>query len=521
MINQEKNQEDSGLAKHVQRNTDSPAVRLMTLHSSKGLEFPIVLLPNVPTHKNNKVVDRLYHDPGNKNKRTADMTGWLSNAKLENNEKPGSEFLEEKLRLLYVGLTRAKYACYVPYSPKAYDGVTKKLSSVLAAFPAAEIKTPSYVPPVRNEAVADSRVFGGDPVFDWPVGSFSSFNSGFHLDPDAAADAAGVPPSDESGGDDERGEDELPDSGSETAGEKKAEGDPAALPGDEEQNAIFSFAGGKNAGTIWHEIFELMEFHPEGLSDGADFSPEDMMLLEKLPKRSLYTAIRKLKDDDKEVVKRDRAFARMLKGILCNPLTGNAETLFLKDISPQQCARELRFLYVLKSSVTLTKIKACLEKYHIPTGSWADNAKAEYFDLPLTGSLDLLCQSSSDKYYVIDWKTNQLTGKMTAFSADGVRQEVIAKMYSLQYLIYTVALWHFIRERLNIELTQENYSRHFGGIFYLFVRGMAAPLPEMTEKQKDICKNRGIFYTLPPYELIEEFKDLLDIRSQTTGTERN
>ena len=92
---------------------------------------------------------------------------------------------------------------------------------------------------------------------------------------------------------------------------------------------------------------------------------------------------------------------------------------------------------------------------------------------------------------------------------------------SLQYLIYTVALWHFIHERLGIELTRENYDRYFGGVFYLFVRGMAAPLPEMTPEQKEICCKRGIFYKLPQYELLEEFKGLLDIRPQTHGTERN
>ena len=526
MINQENHQEDNGLAQNVQRNTDSSAVRLITLHKSKGLEFPIVLLPNVPTHQNTSVVNRLYHDPSGR--RIVDMTGWLSDDKLPDNTAPEQEFLEEKLRLLYVGLTRAKYACYVPYnidSSKAYKNVINKLSSTLLDFSVKD-EPVSYATPQLSptENAAESRKFEGSFVFDWQAGSFSSFNKGFHLDPAAADVDPGTLLTDVSGGDDEDEKEDVDSADGKTGAEngKKEEKDPASLPKDEEQKAIFSFAGGQEAGTIWHELFELMEFHPEGLSEDADFSPDaDMMLLEKLPGKSLYSAIRRRKDKDEETPKLDKAFARMLKGILCNPLTGKTETLFLKDIPQQQCARELRFLYVLKSSVSLKQVKECLERYGIRTGSWASSAETERTDWALTGSLDLLCQSQSGKYYVIDWKTNRRNGKLSDFSAAGVEQEVISNMYSLQYLIYTVALWHFIHERLGIELTPENYDRYFGGVFYLFVRGMAAPLPEMTPEQKEICCKRGIFYTLPQYKLLEEFKGLLDIRPQTNGTERN
>ena len=118
---------------------------------------------------------------------------------------------------------------------------------------------------------------------------------------------------------------------------------------------------------------------------------------------------------------------------------------------------------------------------------------------------------------MMDWKTNCLRGRMTDFSADGMSQEVDANMYRLQYLIYTVALWHFLGERLGLKLDKTNYERRFGGVFYLFVRGMAAPLPEpeMTAGQKDVCRRRGIFYDRPEFGLIEDFKKLLDIRSQT------
>ena len=527
MINQKKDQEDSGLTQHVQRNTDAPAVRLMTLHSSKGLEFPIVLLPDVPTHRNPKAVSRLYHDPNDKKTRIADMDGWMSNTAPSTNNNPEREFLEEKLRLLYVGLTRAKYACYVPYSTKKkYEKVIEHLSGVLEQFSVSkdELGDPAYQPDMKSGEVAESREFKGDFVFDWPVGSFSAFKGNYHLETGVPAEFP--PQGGEFGGEDEKDEEEdLPgeETPSEENGQKQEKDpDPDVLPKDEDQEAIFSFSAGKEAGTTWHELFELMEFRPEGLSDNGDFSEKaDKILLEKLPKRSLYTSIRRCKDEDAEAGKRDQAFTRMLKGILCNPLSAQTETFCLKDIPPERCARELRFLYVLKSDATLKDMKQCLEKYGIPTGNWAENAEAGHLDWALTGSIDLLCQSSSGKYYVIDWKTNGLTKKMKAFSFKGVKQEVETKMYTLQYILYTVALLHFMRERLGIELTQEYYERHFGGVFYLFVRGIAAPAPEMTGEEKEKCRKRGIFYTLPPFGLIDEFRKLLDIRPRTNGTERN
>ena len=499
MVNQDKELEDSGMEHNVQRNTDKPAVRLLTLHHSKGLDFPIVLLPHVVSHENKKL-KRLFHDA--QQRRSVDMVE-------EHSGECDQEAFQEKLRLLYVGLTRAKFACYAPYKAnKKLTGIPARLAQLpnFSDFQVdAELAAGDWRGGDEVEPSTQARDFDGKSVWDWQVGSFSGFKGSFHND--ELPEVAVVEPA--NGGDDEQTEED------EAENNPSSSGTPNDLPGDDEQEAIFKFAAGKEAGTVWHEIFEKMDFQPDALEIGECFDEEkEIALVTQLPRQSLYQAIRRCKEEDDEAQKRDIAFARMLKGVLCNPMGPAGETFMLKDIPQERRASELRFLYVLKNDMTLNDIKECLEQHGIPTGDWAETAESGRRDWALTGSIDLLCQAEGGKYYVIDWKTNGLNRTMGDFTREGMEREINKKLYSLQYLLYTVAFWHFLKERQGIELTEENYRKHFGGVLYLFVRGMAAPLKTMSETEQQMCQARGIYYELPPFNLVCELKELLDIRSK-------
>ncbi|MPN54775.1 RecBCD enzyme subunit RecB [bioreactor metagenome] len=69
--------------------------------------------------------------------------------------------------------------------------------------------------------------------------------------------------------------------------------------------------------------------------------------------------------------------------------------------------------------------------------------------------------------------------------------------YFLQYLIYTVAAVKYLRMRLGC-FGREEYDALFGGVFYLFVRGVSPAHP-----------GRGVFYDKPPYELIHRLEELI------------
>jgi exodeoxyribonuclease V beta subunit len=71
-------------------------------------------------------------------------------------------------------------------------------------------------------------------------------------------------------------------------------------------------------------------------------------------------------------------------------------------------------------------------------------------------------------YYIVDWKSNYLGPQVGDYHPDALHQVMVAERYTLQYLIYTLALDQYLAMRV----PKYDYDRHFGGVFYLFVRGM-------------------------------------------------
>jgi exodeoxyribonuclease V beta subunit len=65
--------------------------------------------------------------------------------------------------------------------------------------------------------------------------------------------------------------------------------------------------------------------------------------------------------------------------------------------------------------------------------------------------------------------------------------------YGLQYAIYTVALHRYLK----IRLADYDYQRHFGGVYYLFLRGI----------EDDATDCRGIFYDRISLAHVEALSD--------------
>ena len=85
----------------------------------------------------------------------------------------------------------------------------------------------------------------------------------------------------------------------------------------------------------------------------------------------------------------------------------------------------------------------------------------------MTGSMDLVFEIDG-RYYLADYKSNWLGGDPDAYRADRLSRVMSREAYDLQYLVYTVALHRYLAQRV----AGYEYARHFGGVFYLFVRGM-------------------------------------------------
>ena len=127
----------------------------------------------------------------------------------------------------------------------------------------------------------------------------------------------------------------------------------------------------------------------------------------------------------------------------------------------------------------------------------------------LSGSIDVVLRvpdRGEHRYLVVDYKTNRLGDPdRLVTAADYGRPQLVKAMlhsdYPLQALLYSVVLHRFLRWR------QPGYvpERHFGGVLYLFVRGMCGPGTPTVDGHP-----AGVFSWLPPAGLVTELSDLLD-----------
>jgi exodeoxyribonuclease V beta subunit len=207
------------------------------------------------------------------------------------------------------------------------------------------------------------------------------------------------------------------------------------------------------------------------------------------------------------------------------PLGPLAGDLTLRQIGLRDRLRELDFEFPLAGgdlSATAPQILladvGALVAEHLP----ADDPLASYADRLLgdalgnqslrgylNGSIDAVLRipdGGGHRYVVVDYKSNWLgDGDGSLTSADYQRDRLIEAMlhsdYPLQALLYSVVLHRFLRWR------QPGYDpeRHFGGVLYLFVRGMCGPDTPVVDGHP-----AGVFDWQPPASLVVAVSDLLD-----------
>ena len=112
----------------------------------------------------------------------------------------------------------------------------------------------------------------------------------------------------------------------------------------------------------------------------------------------------------------------------------------------------------------------------------------------MKGYIDLVFQSGG-RFYLLDWKSNHLGSTLADYAIERLPEVMNREGYALQYLIYSVALHRFLGQRL----PRYRYETHFGGVFYLFLRGV----------RRRSGWESGIFRARPEGQLIEELSAYL------------
>lgn len=449
--------------------SDAGLVTVITVHKSKGLEYPLVFLPFACTFRKASVP--LFHDEQG-------LCFHLDASDKDSLELAEKERLAEDLRLLYVALTRSVYGCYIGLASIA-DGRSKKsglhrtalgylllqgrgddkdLTARLDQLCSDKlidcIEPPNSNPqrglfdlPDTTAPLCEARRFKRRLRRDWRISSYSALVS-HH---------SSAPP--------------LPGLDLEVIDERNEPDDLQADIVDD----IFSFPKGAQAGTFLHELFEVIDFtdHERGLE----------AILEQKCQISGYE------------IRWIPVLRQLLDDVLHTPLSANdseADTPSprLADIGQERRLIEMEFM-LPSVGLNASRLNQIIAQYD-PLSRQAGELEFDTLKGMLKGFIDLVFEYQG-RYYVLDYKSNHLGHQPELYSGVALENAMIEHRYDLQYQLYTLALHRLLKLRL----PDYDYERHVGGVFYLFLRGMKPDL-----------KGSGVFHCRPDVQLIEQLDRL-------------
>jgi len=449
--------------------SDEHAVKIVTVHRSKGLEYPVVFCPFAWSGSALSGRELFFHDPENDDRLTVDLSGERDS---RHRIRAQNELLAENLRMLYVAVTRAQQRCYLAWG-RINTAETSALSYLLRCSPPPEsgLVETDWIARLKGEfraiddeelrrrlealAAASRQAIAIRPVpapapagagADRPqpvlvcrtfhgriesVGSLTSYS--------ALASAAGA---------------DSPDHDAAfgfEADEVAAQESPSAA-----EIGILNFPAGARAGTFFHSILEALDFRAP------------------LP-RALVA--RKLKEFGFEP-SWEEPVCRMLGDVLSVPMFDAAPVApgRLAEVSMDRRASEMEFYFPL-NLVTPARLEEVFTRCGVsaPAGAEAPlgTPSPRLHFAPtrgfMKGFIDLAFEHRG-RYYLIDWKSNRLGAGFEAYRRCRLDGAMRAHLYDLQYHIYTLALHQYLRSRV----PAYTYARHFGGVCYVFLRGVSS-----------------------------------------------
>ncbi|MEA2100973.1 MAG: exodeoxyribonuclease V subunit beta, partial [Thermodesulfobacteriota bacterium] len=449
----------------IRLESDEDCVKVLTIYKSKGLEFPIVFVPFAwsgsveipdPDKKDDSgkaIKPFFFHDS---TRNTMDLG---SDQVKEHLEISHTEELAEAMRLLYVSVTRASKYCYLYwgkintkklthtsglsyllhtrdktktcgissslYNTKKMDAyeMYSELEDICAASADSIVlekikeETPErYVPAqgIMPDALK-RREFKQQVDTLWQISSFSSLSSGVHS----------TGPQDY---------------------------DRSLEPGDTMEPAkkdIFTFPRGTSPGIMMHKIFEDMGFTSD----------------EATKKYLVKTTL--------DLYGFDTSWTDAIYTMVSSVLSARLDGFCLKDIPGHKRLNELRFFFPVQDLSTKA-IKDTFKAFpdEIPQGLTEGLSFSEIKGF-MQGFIDMVFEHKG-KYYLVDWKSNYLGPGAQDYNQDALEKDMISRQYILQYTIYSLALHLYLKKRV----PSYDHNTHFGGVFYIFLRGVDSHHPD-------------------------------------------
>ncbi|MEX9602102.1 exodeoxyribonuclease V subunit beta [Providencia rettgeri] len=452
--------------------SDKHLVQISTIHKSKGLEYKIVWLPFasnfLPQSKG------LYHD------RTDYAVRLDLNDSEENVALADEERLAEDLRLLYVALTRAIYHCSVGIAPlikgnrkksgetdlhlsalgyviqKGQAGDSLLLNDMLAEIsndvidvavinqPKSERVLLEQNDSVNLSARAVTRHFNDH----WRVTSYSGLSYGSsHTESEESVSALQFANS------------LAPNMDIEASVDVEQQDDESLIL------TPHQFPKGASPGTFLHSLMEEIDFSghvsQEWLSEKLESSGFDIQWAPMLQE--------------------------WLNTIVQAPLSEDG--LCLSALQAQDQLDEMQFYLPIDSLLSASHLDKITHQYD-PLSQRCPPLNFERVQGILKGFIDLTFYWKG-KFYLLDYKSNYLGKDASFYTQEAMAEAMIDHRYDLQYQLYSLALHRYLKQRM----PNYDYETHFGGVYYLFLRGI-----------DNIHSSNGIFF----YRPIEPFIEALD-----------
>ena len=439
-INVQKEEGSEEDERELRIENDEDAVKIVSIHRSKGLEYNIVFAPTL---------DFNYYEFDVLNFR--DENGKYITAK--RNQIDDETFKMHKMqeeqenrRLIYVALTRAVYLCYVHRANNSHYS-----KSSLSHF-------------ISDENYLDNYYEESGPI---EISPDLKYNPSLQLEPNHPI---------------------LPEiklqnnnwismSYTRLAGsnEWKVKESLKEFEDDYDRFIFKELRKGAKTGNFLHFIFENLDFTK---NESWKF------IIDRAVKRFVPTESEEFQNQ----------ILNMVDVVMNSSLQTDSDEFKLSSIPRNKCLHEMEFDYPV--SLFSPRVLETL----VENGILISNEFYQQIEGLMNGKIDLFFENNN-KYYILDWKSNYLGPRISEYSTENIQNAMSENNYHLQYLIYTYAVQKYLGLRLGSDF---NYERDFGGVFYLFVRGM----------RKD--QNSGVFFHKPSQSQLNILENIFQSQESLT-----
>ncbi len=442
--------------------SDSQLIRIVTQHGSKGLEYPIVFVPFASGYKDPAKVGNSYANVMNYYDESSEQLvlqlGYSESAVA----RVRAESHAEDTRLCYVAVTRAAHRCYMgiaEFKDNEKSALARALGVDLTSQDThwlASLERIASEPDafsrcilveqafdaehlVQNISTADESelaplalsTFSGKAEEAWRLYSFTALskqteskNAAHVVDQQARASEI------------------YPETLDDTAVDSSLESE-LALP------FRFALEKGANSGNLLHDTLEHLDFSAPDWAESGD------------PMALKYGV-----DEEKKPL-----LYEWLGQVLETPLSIDDPALCLSSLSHQHTLREAEFYFPMEKT-QWKKLAELLAEHRANGILGGESLPVPSSYLPamegmMHGFIDLIFEYKG-KFYVSDYKSTWLGDSFADYDRLSVAKDLQSHLYDLQYMIYSLALHRYLSKRL------PNYDPqlHFGGVYYLYLRGM-------------------------------------------------